>query len=91
VRLVVLGLLLTNLRATFIASEWKPASEEEDMPTRFNESLRDKLVDAWPPKLWPRLQIPFYVLSVLWLIMSLLGLFALIMVRMGIVHLPGVH
>jgi len=91
VRFVVLGLLLTNLRATFIASEWKPAAEGEDIPLRFNESLRDKLVDFWPPKLWPRLQVPFYILAAMWLIMSLLGLFALILIRLGIVHLPGVR
>jgi hypothetical protein len=91
VRLVVLGLLLTNLRATFIASEWRPAAEGEDIPLRFNESLRDKLVDAWPPKLWPRLQVPFYVLSAVWLMLSLTGLIVLIMVRMGIISLPGVH
>jgi len=91
VRILFLGLLLSNLRATFIASEWKPAAEDEDMPRRFNESLRDKLVDAWPPKLWPRLQIPFYILAVTWLILSLLGLIALILVRVGVISLPGVH
>jgi hypothetical protein len=91
VRILLLGLLLTNLRATFIASEWQPAAEGEDIPLRFNESLRDKLVDSWPPILWPRLQVPFYVLSVLWLMLSLLGVIALILIRLGIVHLPGVH
>ena len=90
-RILLLGLLLSNLRATFIASEWRTAAEGEDMPLRFNESLRDKLVDAWPPKLWPRLQVPFYVLAVLLLILSLLELFALILVRMGVISLPGVH
>jgi hypothetical protein len=91
VRFVVLALLLTNLRATFIASEWKPAAEGHDVPLRFNESLRDKLVDSWPPILWPRLQLPFYILAVLWLLMSLTGLFALILVRLGILSLPGIH
>jgi hypothetical protein len=90
-RILFLGLLLTNLRATFIASEWKPPAEGEDMPLRFNESLRDKLVDAWPPKLWPRLQIPFYILAVFWLIVSLLGLIVMMMIRLRILTLPGVH
>jgi len=90
-RIIFLGLLLTNLRATFIASEWKPPAEGEDMPLRFNESLRDKLVDAWPPKLWPRLQIPFYILAVFWLIVSLLGLIVMMMIRLRILTLPGVH
>ncbi|MGA3160483.1 MAG: hypothetical protein ABSC77_04635 [Terracidiphilus sp.] len=90
-RILLLALLLTNLRATFIASEWKPAAEGEDTPLRFNESLRDKLVDSWPPKLWPRLQIPFYVLAVLLLILSLLEVIALILIRMKILPFPGVH
>ncbi len=90
-RILFLGLLLTNLRATFIASEWRPAAEGEDIPLRFSDSLRDKLVDDWPPKLWPRLQIPFYVLAVLWLILSLLGLIGVMMIRLGILPLHGVQ
>jgi len=90
-RILFLGLLLTNLRATFIASEWRPAAEGEDVPQRFNESLRDKLVDSWPPILWPRLQIPFYVLGGLWLILSLLGLFAVLLAKLGFLPLRGVH
>jgi hypothetical protein len=90
-RILFLGLLLTNLRATFIASEWRSAAEGEDIPQRFNDSLRDKLVDSWPPKLWPRLQIPFYILAVLWLILSLLGLIGAMLLRLGILPLHGVQ
>jgi hypothetical protein len=90
-KILFLGLLLTNLRATFIASEWRPAAEGEDIPQRFDDSLRDKLVDAWPPKLWPRLQIPFYVLAVLWLILSLLGFIGIMLIRLGILPVHGVR
>ncbi len=88
-RIVFLGLLLSNLRATFIASEWKPAAEGEDRPLRFNETLRDKLVDAWPPRLWPPLQIPFYVLGALWLLLSLLGLAGVLLMRLGLLPVHG--
>jgi hypothetical protein len=71
---VAAGLLLSNVRAAFLASGWKPASEEEDRPTRFSESMRDKLVDQLPPKLWPILQIPFYVMAAVLLLLSLLGI-----------------
>lgn len=84
VKIVFLGLLLSNLRATFIASEWKPAAEGEDRPTRFSETLKDKLVDAWPPKLWPPLQIPFYVLGAMWFLFTLLGLLAVMLMRLGV-------
>jgi hypothetical protein len=90
-RIVFLGLLLTNLRATFIAWEWRPAAEGEDAPVRFNESLRDKLVDAMPPRFWPRLQIPFYLLSTFWLVMSLLGLLAILLTKLGFLPFHGIH
>lgn len=83
-RFVFLGLLLSNLRATFIASEWKPAAEGEDRPDRFNETFRDKLVDVWPPKIWPKMQIVFYVLGALWFLASLLVLAGLLLARVGL-------
>lgn len=66
--------LLSNVRGAFLASEWKPASPEEDRPTRFNESLADKYIDQMPAALWPRLQIPFIVLGIAMLLFSLLAL-----------------
>ncbi len=86
IRIFLLGVLLTNIRATFLASEWKPAGEDEDRPTRFNEGLKDKLVDVWPPKLWRVLQIPFYGFSILWVLLSLLGLVFILMARLGVLH-----
>jgi len=90
-RIAFLGLLLTNLRATFIASEWKPAAEGEDRPMRFCETLRDKLVDVWPPKIWPRAQIPFYVAGALWLLANLLSLAGFLLIRLGILPVHGMH
>jgi hypothetical protein len=84
-RVVFLGLLLSNLRATFIASEWKPVAEGEDTPQRFSETLRDKLVDTWPPRVWPVMQIPFYILGGLWSLCSLLGLAGVLLMRLGVV------
>ena len=63
---VIIGaVLLSNVRATFLASRWAPISQEEDRPTRFNETLRDKLVDQLPPKAWPILKVPFFIAAVL--------------------------
>jgi len=90
-RILFLGLLLSNVRATFIASEWRPAAEDEDRPQRFSETLRDKLVDAWPPVLWPRLQIPFYVLSALWFLLSLLELIGVVLIKLGVLPFRGIH
>ena len=61
--IIIGAVLLSNVRATFLASRWKPAAEDEDRPTRFNETFKDKLVDQLPPRLWPILRIPFFVVS----------------------------
>ncbi|HWA93883.1 MAG TPA: hypothetical protein VG844_04720 [Terracidiphilus sp.] len=68
---IIAAVLLSNVRATFLASRWKPATEDEDRPMRFNETFRDKLVDQLPPKLWPILRIPFFIASGLLLLFLL--------------------
>jgi hypothetical protein len=78
------GILLSNVRAAFLASEWKPAGEEEDKPMRFNETLGDKLADQLPAKAWPVLQIPFFVIAALILLLSLAGLCIVLLHRYGI-------
>jgi hypothetical protein len=47
VRIIVNALLLSNLRATWIVSGWKPDSEEAAMPPRLMETFSDKLSDVW--------------------------------------------
>lgn len=84
------AVLLSTLRASYLASEWRPAAEGEDKPTRFNESLRDKLVDQLPPRAWPILQAPFYVLAAMLLLLTLLGIAAIVWRRVegvgGLLH-----
>lgn len=63
ISIIIGAVLLSNVRATFLASRWKPAAEGEDRPTRFNETFRDRLVDQLPPKAWPILKIPFFIAS----------------------------
>ncbi|WP_162601866.1 hypothetical protein [Occallatibacter savannae] len=69
--IIIGGVLLSNVRATFLASRWKPPAEGEDRPMRFNETLRDKLVDQLPPRLWPILRIPFFIASIVMLVFIL--------------------
>lgn len=78
-------ILLSNLRATFLASEWKPAAEGEDRPTRFSESIGDKYVDQLPHILWPKLQIPFFVLGAAMLLLSLLGVLYTVAAALGLI------
>ena len=87
--LIAVGVLLSNTRAAFLASEWRPTTEDEDRPTRFNESLRDKLSDQLPAKAWPVLQIPFFTLAAVILLLSLAGLGYLLLQRFGVLPYPG--
>ncbi|MGA2849758.1 MAG: hypothetical protein ABSE46_12240 [Terracidiphilus sp.] len=69
--IIIAAVLLSNVRATFIASRWKPLAEGEDRPMRFSETFRDKLVDQLPPRAWPILKIPFFIAASLILVFLL--------------------
>jgi hypothetical protein len=90
--IIAAGLLLSNLRAAFLASEWRPAGVDEDRPMRFNETLGDKLADQLPAKAWPLLQVPFFALAGLLLLLSLIGLGIALLQRLGMVpHAGSLH
>jgi hypothetical protein len=72
--LIAAGVLLSNLRAAFLASNWRPAGPDEDRPTRFNEGLKDFLVDQLPAKAWPALETSFFAVAGALLALTLLGL-----------------
>jgi len=73
-RAIVTALLLSNLRATWMASNWRPDSEEAALPPRLSETWSDKFADQLPASLWPKLRIPYYVLSGIFLLMVVIGL-----------------
>ena len=87
--IAVACILLSNVRAAFLASEWRPAAEDEDRPTRFNETLGDKLADQLPAKAWPVLQIPFFGLASLLLLLSLAALGIALLQRFGVYPQAG--
>lgn len=86
IAVIIAGVLLSNVRAAFLASEWKPLDENEDRPTRFNETLADKFSDQLPAKLWPKIQIPFFALASVLLLLELVGLGTALVQRFGILH-----
>jgi hypothetical protein len=63
VRIIVIALLFSNLRATWIASGWKPESEEAALPPRFGDTFSDKVADKWPAFIWPKIKWLYYVYS----------------------------
>ena len=48
VRVIVIALLISNLRATWIAGHWKPESEEAALPPRLGDTLADKFPTDGP-------------------------------------------
>ncbi len=74
VRIVLMGLLLSNLRATWIAAGWKPDSNEANPAPRFDDTWSDKFADKLPTWLWPKVRILFYILSVFLFALTGIGL-----------------
>jgi hypothetical protein len=72
------ALLLSNLRATWIAAQWKSDSEAAVLPPRWGDTWTDKLADKLPMWLWPKVRIFYYILSVCYLLLFAVGLAALI-------------
>ena len=73
-RIILTALLFSNMRATWLASQWTPGSEEAALPPRFNDTLMDKFADQLPSILWPPLRWVYYVFSVGYLILTVIGL-----------------
>lgn len=74
VRIIIVALLLSNLRATWIAAGWKPESEEAALPPRFGETFSDKLADKWPAFIWPKVKVLYYIFSFACLALIVAGL-----------------
>ena len=74
VKILLSGVLLSNFRAIWIASRWKIDSPEHAPAPRWSETWSDKFADIWPTWLWPKVRIPYYFLSVAYLVLFAVGL-----------------
>jgi hypothetical protein len=63
-RIICLGLLLSNVRATFLAAQWV-ASRTEPPPAPLTGTFWERFSDVMPRKVWPIGQYFFYVLAAL--------------------------
>jgi len=82
IRIIITALLLSNLRATWIADHWKPDSEEAALPPRLGDTFTDKLCDKWPAFIWPKIKIVYYIYSFGFLVLVVAGL-VVVMLRRG--------
>jgi hypothetical protein len=79
VRIIIVALLFSNLRAAWIADHWKPESEEAALPPRMGETFSDKFVDQWPAFIWPKVKILYYVFAFMYLALIVAGLIIMAM------------
>lgn len=73
VNILLSALLLSNVRATWMASRWKPESEEAALPPRFNQTWGDKFGGTFPRWLWPKVRVFYYVFSSAMLLLAIAG------------------
>jgi hypothetical protein len=82
VKIIIIALLFSNLRATWIASGWKPDCEEAALPPRMGDTFFDKFADKWPAFIWPKVKIVYYIYSFGFLVLTVAGLI-IMMLRGG--------
>jgi len=73
-RSIITALLLSNLRATWIAAHWQSGSDEAALPLRLDDTWTDKLANKWPTWLWPKIRVVYYILSIGFLLLVSFGL-----------------
>ncbi len=83
VKIIIMALLLSNLRATWIAAGWNPNSEEAALPPRMGDTFTDKFSDKWPAFIWPKVKVLYYIFS--------FGCLVLIVTSLIVVYLQAGH
>ncbi len=71
--IIAFGLLLANVRGTYIAAKWARLGGDEVMPQRFNETFLDKLTDQMPRTIWRGAKIPFFCVAAIYLLLTVVG------------------
>ncbi len=64
-RILFSALLLSNVRAVWLASNWRKTGREDESPVPLTETLADRLSDQLPHLVWPMGKYVFYALAVL--------------------------
>jgi len=76
-RMIIASLLLSNLRATWIAARWRSGSDEAALPLRLDDTWADKLANKWPTWVWPKIRMVYYVFSIGFLVLVSFGLWVM--------------
>ena len=65
VRVFATALLLSNVRAVWLASKWRKSGMADESPPVFELSFMDKISDVMPARVWRWSRFPFYVFAFL--------------------------
>lgn len=79
VRIIFGALLLSNVRAIWMAADWTPDSEEAALPPRLGDTWSDKFADQLPAWLWPKTRVFYFVLSAAMFALLAVGISAMIL------------
>lgn len=82
-RVLIAALLLSNLRATWIASHWQPESEEAVLPSRLGETWSDKFVDKWPQWLWPKVRVLYFIFGTCFVLLTAIMVVRRVVILVG--------
>jgi hypothetical protein len=64
-RVLATALLLSNVRAVWLASKWRKSGVADESPAAIELSFMDRFSDVMPARVWPWTRIVFYVFAFL--------------------------
>jgi hypothetical protein len=76
IKIIILVLLGTNVRATFLAAKWA-ATQTEPPTAPSSDSFLDRFGDVWPRKMWPWAKYVFYAMTALMFLLLVAGIVAI--------------
>lgn len=81
IRIIFTALLLSNVRAIWLAAHWQPGSDQTEAPPRLDETFGDKYSDQLPRLIWPKIRYIYFIFAFVFLILATAGLIAMFIRR----------
>lgn len=77
-KIIFTALLISNLRATWLAAGWKAKAEVPPTEKPPAVSWSDRFADRFPLWLWPKVRVLYYIYSACLVLLTLIGLTAIL-------------
>ena len=66
-------LLIANIRGRWIAARWAKRGDPDAFPERMRETLKDRIVDQMPARVWPKAKAPFFCIAGVYMLLVVAG------------------